>query len=180
MSDPWTDAWAEAAASVPPARQIYATLELFHPTFVDVYSQPFSVRLVQGVVDDVELTLEPDAPLDGGESVVWTAVNFSVDEPEIAERRVPEAQITIDNVARHIAPYLEAALEVQADIEVLYRQWVSDDLTAPAYGPVRFVMKAVTVTGAVVRGAVSVDNLNELKFPNAYYTLDRFPGLRGA
>jgi hypothetical protein len=54
--------------------------------------------------------------------------------------------VTVDGVGRELTAYLEARAN-QGGPAVIYRQYRSDDLTEPCYGPVRFVMKKVTVKG---------------------------------
>lgn len=171
MSDPWTAAWEEAAASCPPSVTVLSTLELWHISF----AQP--VRAVAGLVEDMVLTLEAGAPRNSGEPVLFKAIPFRADWPEVAERTAPTTRVTIDNVARELAPVLENALGYRGDLVALYREWRSDDLTAPCYGPVEFVVKKVTVTGAAVVGHAQIADLSNRKFPNKAYTLTEFPSL---
>lgn len=172
MADPWTDAWAESEATAPPAAQAYNTLELIHP------SLPVPIRAVNGVSSSVMLTLEDDAPVDGGMSVEFKAIPIKVEMPEWEEGKTPESAITIDNVARELTPYLEAAVAVRADLTVIFRQWRVDDVTAPCYGPVTFIMKSVKTMGTQVTGTAKIDDLANRKFPNLFYTLKDFPGLQ--
>ncbi len=177
MDDPWTEAWAEAEASAPPGVLIYCTLELRHPAFTDGVT-PFAVRAVSGVHEDMDFTLEDEAVVDGGDTVTFKAVPFFADPPEFEEGKTPESQITIDNVARELIPYLEQAVLLRADLTATYREYRSDDLTGPCYGPVTFIVKQVKVTGTRVQGMARIDDLANRKFPNKVYTLDAFPGLR--
>lgn len=176
MTDPWTEAWAEGMASVDPTVFYYCTLELRHPAFIED-GEPLAIRVVLDVQDRT-LTLEPSAPMDGGQAVVFTATAFEYDMPEFGEGRLPEARVRIDNVARLLEPHIEAAAAQKADIVVSYREWRSDDTTAPCYGPLDFVMRRATVTGSSVEGYVRIDDLQNVRFPSRVYSRTQFPSLQ--
>lgn len=176
MSEPWTAAWEEAEASNPPGIDIYHTLELLHPAFVEA-SVPFSVRCVSGTGETKDFTLEAGAPLNGGEIVTFDPIPFKDELPEFAEGQTPTCKVSVDSVGEELIPYLEAATQTRADLTAIYRQYRSDDTTEPCYGPVQFVVKKVTLVGTRLEGQAQLKNLSNLKFPNKVFTLDEFPGL---
>jgi hypothetical protein len=173
MADPWTEAWEEAEASLPPQVVVYPTIELRHPSFTD----PVAVRFVSGAPDDMQFRLEAGAVLDGGDMVTFYAVPFSAERPEFAEGRMPECAITIDNVNREVVPAIEEAVKVRADLVVVYREYRSDDVEAPCFGPVEFKMRRVRMTGTTLTGTATLDNLGNRKFPGLIYSVNDFPGL---
>lgn len=176
MADVWTAAWEEAEASVPPTILVYHTLELQHPAFTDGVT-PFAVRAVAGDYKDQTFTLEVGATLNGGEAVLFKAIPFYSEMPEVSEGKTPEIKITIDSVGEEIIPYLEAATQIRADMISIYRQYRSDDLTAPCYGPVEFLIKQVTLKSSTIEGVAKIDDLVNRKFPSRVYTLTEYPGL---
>lgn len=177
MADPWTAAWEEAEASVPPLVDVYATLEFQHASFLDEADQPMAIRVVADTPDDQLFTIEDGADFNGGEEVSFKAIHFSADHPEVAEGRMPQVRITIDNAGRELVPRLEMAIQIKASLVVLFRQYRSDDRTEPCYGPVSFVMRRVKVNGATVSGLAQLDDLTNEKFPRGVYTVADFPGL---
>lgn len=177
MVDVWTAAWEEAEASVPPTIDVYHTLELQHPAFVDVVTGPFSVRAVAGDYADQTFTIEAGAVLNGGAAVVFKAIPFYSEMPEVQEGQTPSCKITVDSVGDEIIPYLEAATLTRADMVAIYRQYRSDDMTAPCYGPVQFVIKQVTLKSSTIEGIAKIDDLVNRKFPKRVYTLQEYPGL---
>ena len=177
MVDAWTEAWAEAEASVPTEVVYYYTLELQHPAFVDSVEGPFAIRIVTGVYDDVNLTLENTATIDPGKEVEFKAVMFSAEFPEFAEGKTPESAIIIDNVVDYIVPYLANAVLLRADLKAIYRVYRNDDTSEPCYGPVEFVIKNVKQNGTRLEGTAMIDDLANKKFPNKVYTFKEFPGL---
>lgn len=177
MADPWTAAWEEAEATAPPDVQIYSTLELQHPAFLDETDTEIPIRVVADVADSQDFGIEDGATFNGGETATFQAVPFYADRPEFAEGRVPQCQVTVENVGREVSGYLDAAVQVQADLIAIYREYRSDDLTAPCYGPIEFKMRNVTVNGTNVVGTARLDDLANRKFPNKVYSVDEFPGL---
>lgn len=91
--------------------------------------------------------------------------------------RMPESQVTIDNVARDMIRILEDAVKIRADLIISYREYRSDDLTAPCYGPVEFKMRKVTLSATTLIGTARLDDLANRKFPARVYTTNEFPGL---
>lgn len=177
MTDPFTAAWEEAEASVPAEIDVFATLEFQHPAFLDENDDPMVLRIVSDTPEDQFFTIEDGANFDGGEVVEFKAIPFRADQPEFAEGRMPECSIIVDNVGRELVPHLEKAVQMKADLIVIFRQYRSDDTTEPCYGPVQFVMRKVSVNGASVTGIAQLDDLSNSKFPRGVYTLTDFPGL---
>lgn len=180
MSDPWTAAWEEAEASNPPTVKVYNTLELIHPAFVDTVLGPFSVRAVTGVHDDMTFKLEAGAPLNSGESVVFKAINFYSQVPEFSEGQTPSCDVVVDNVGEEIIPYLENVVGTRANLTSIWRQYRSDNLDEPCFGPVTFQLKKVKATMTRLQGTAMLDNLSNRKFPNKLFTFEEYPGLLNA
>lgn len=179
MTNPWTEAWAEAQASAPANLVELFTLEMLHPSFVDVHGSPSPIRVVRDTQDH-SLLLEASAPVGGGTSVLFTCVPFEVPWPEIEEGRVPELKIRVDNVGRELAPYVDAAILVQAPVTVIFRVylWDSDTETAElGTDPISFSMREITVTETYVEGTASPADLANLQFLRLIYDVANFPTL---
>jgi hypothetical protein len=171
-------AWEEAAASVPASVKVCFTLELQHPGFVDETMSPIPIRCVTGVFEDMQFGIEDGAMFNGGEMAPFTAIPFYADFPEFAEGKVPETRITVDNVSRELVPHIERAVGLRADLIAIYREYRSDDLSAPCYGPVEFIVRNITMSGTRIEGTASIDNLANKKFPTRVYTTREYPGLQ--
>jgi hypothetical protein len=48
---------------------------------------------------------------------------------------------------------------------ILYREYLRNDLTAPAFGPIEFELRDVQVVGASLTGTAMVRNLQKRRFP---------------
>ena len=177
IADPWSAAWAEAEATVPKEVVVYSTLEFQHPAVLDDNGDPYGIRIVTGTRDDMSFAIEDGAALNGGETVEFKAIPFTADFPEVGEGRVPQTVVTVNNVAREMLPVLERAVAVRADLIAIFRQYRSDDLSEPCYGPVQYVIKKATISGTTLQGAAMVDNLSNKKFPTRNYNRRQFPGL---
>jgi len=111
--------------------------------------------------------------------VMFLACPFTADYPEQREGQRPSTKIKIDNVNRELVPLIRAALGVRQYIQVLYREYLSSDLTEPAYGPVEFELHEVQMVGMSLTGTVMVKNLQNKRFPrlNKNYDYVQFPSL---
>ena len=170
----YTQAWAEAMASCPTDPLIYPTIELQHPEFKEA-GAPVPLRFVLDA-EDRQFGIEPGA-LFGGQPATFAACAFEADYPEFAEGKLPSCRIAVDNVSRHLTPYLNAAIQVRADLVLIYREYRSDDVSEPCYGPARFRVTEVVVTGSRVEGTATLRDLTNSKFPQGTYTRALFPGL---
>jgi hypothetical protein len=168
-----SEALLEAYASCPPSARIYYTLEIWQASF----DQP--ARVVANVADDTSFGIEAAAPRNAGETVTFIACPFQASYPEQREGQAPQTAIKIDNVNRFLVPKLRAAMSVRQYIQVLYREYLGNDLTEPAYGPVEFELRNVRMVGASLTGTVMVKNLQNKRFPRLTKNYDyiQFPSL---
>lgn len=175
MPDPsLSAALAEAYASAPANEIIYHTLEFRHPDFVT------PIRVVRDVAD-LTATLEADAPLNPGASVVFAGFAFDFAMPELGRAAAPEILITIDNVGREIMGYLDLAAQSADLIEVTYRPYLSSDLSAPqADPPITLVVRDVSADVFKVECRASFGDFANRKFPSESYDAQRFAGLIAA
>ena len=124
----------EAYASAPSNEVIIHTLEFRHPLFVDEFSAPTAIRVVQGY-EKVTATLESTAPLNPSTAVLFLGVPFQFTLPEITTSPSPELLITLDNVTGEIEANLALAVVSPYKIEVTYRPYLLSNLTVPQMNP---------------------------------------------
>lgn len=172
MPDPaLSAAIREAYASAPSDVVILHTLELRHPSF----DQPIRV-----VNDHKDLTarLEPTAPQNPGEDVLFVRFAFRFSLPDVMSTGMPEIEIEIDNLAPEIISYMDTAAQTEQLIEVTYRPYLSTDLKSPQMDPpLTLVLHDVEATIFTVRGRASFGDFGNRRFPNQLYDAQRFPGL---
>lgn len=167
------EALLEAYASCPPSVRLYQTLEVNHPSF----AAPFYI--VTNVGSDMSFGIETGADINSGSTVSFIACPCQASYPEQREGQPPTAQIKIDNVNRELVPSIRAASGVRAYIQVYYREYLSSDLTEPAYGPIGFQLINVQMVGVSLTGTAMVKNLQNKRFPrlNKNYDYIQFPSL---
>ena len=166
-----TQALKEAYASAPDNTVAYHTLEIYHPAF----STP--IRVVRDFVD-LSARLESTAPRDASAYVTFVGYAFDIVPPEVSTAGVPQCQITIDNVSRDIMANLEAAIATNVPITVIYRMFLSTDLTAPQNNP-PMALTIISIQADVfkITATATFGDLVNKRFPAQLYTIETFPGL---
>lgn len=187
-TDLWTQAIEEAYASAPAEEVILHTLELRHTGFLDDDDQLTAVRVVMdhGEAHTVSgeevyghfLTLEDDAPVQAGQSVLFQSCMFDFSLPEQREGSLPSLEIELDNVSREIMTHLERAVGQRAPLEVTYREWLSSDRTEPQFILGGLTMKQVKSNSMRATGTAQFSDLINRSFPGKVYRADEFRGLR--
>jgi hypothetical protein len=174
LADEFTEEWQEAQATNPAASLIYDTLEVFHQRFAAPW---YLVQDADGGGDTINFGIEDDAIFNAGTMVPFMKTSFITSRPEVGVGRVPECSVTIDNVRRLLTEDLMDAVEIQASLTAIFRQYVAPDLSVPKYGPVQFVVSSVKLKGNAIMGVMRIDNLANKKFPNKVHTITEYPGL---
>ena len=167
----------EAYASAPVNVVIHHTLELRHSAFRDANGIARPIRVVRDFVDLVA-TLEPSDPNDGGNAVTFTAFSFEFTKPEMSATGVPQITITMDNVDRVISQSIEAAMGTTELVTVVYREYISTDLSVPQNNPpLIMTIMSVEVDAFHVTATAGFPNLMNKRFPTTEYAADVFSGL---
>ena len=162
----------EAYASAPNTSVAYHTLEIYHPSFTT------PIRVVRDFVD-LSARLESTAPRDANTYVTFVGYAFDIVLPEVSSTGVPSLQITIDNVARDLMANLELAVTTSTPITVIYRMFLSTDLTGPQNNP-PMALTIINISADVfkITATATFGDLVNKKFPKVNYTLETFPGLQ--
>lgn len=161
----------EAYAVAPKNVIVYHTLEIHHSTF----STP--IRVVRDFAD-LTATLEASAPVDPGVSVTFVGFAFDLVKPEVSAQGLPQLTIELDNVDRQILAAIEQAMTTTDKITVIYREYISSDLSGPQNDPpMELTISAITVDVLRIRATAGFGDWINRKFPSAEYTPETFPGL---
>lgn len=172
MPDPSvSEALAEAYALAPADEVILHTLEIRHPSFTD------SIWVVRNT-ENILATIEAGAPVRGGEEIEFIGLPFEFSLPDITPGATPEIELQIDNVDRTIMEHLDLAVSSSAKIIVVYRPFLSGDLSEPQMDPPpSFELSDIRVDAMKVtaRARTSIDLQGA--FPRRLYTARDFPGL---
>lgn len=160
-----SEAIKEAYALAPVGKSLIESIEL------RLAGQP-SVYIYRGI-EPLQMRLET------GEWATFEPVPFQFKLPKSSETGSQSLDITMDNVDARISDFITAAKNSLAPVEVIYRPYLSDDLATPQMDPplVLYLKGAAITTSTASAQASFIDIVNK-RFPNDYYTGDRFPGLR--
>lgn len=185
--DIWDQAIQEAYASSPAGEIILYTLELRHPSFVDLDGNDAPIRLVRDFgelleegdpdIFGYELKLEDDAPLDAGDFVKFVSCMFDFELPAQQEGSLPTIEIIIDNVTKEVSQYLDAVVELDTNIEVTYREYLLSDLESSQFVLNGMTIQKVDSTVTRVTATASFADLVNQNFPRKLYRPEEFRGL---
>ena len=160
------DAIKEAYASCPSSKVIYDTLEIRQ---TGVQSPIYIVRARQSVT----------ALDENGNTLVFQPVGFQFTLPPQNDEGFRSLNIAIDNIGRAVSDFVNAAKSEEVPVEVIYRPYLSDDLTRPQMNPpLVLYLKDIQINIHQVTGRATFMDVVNKKFPSELYTRSRFPALQ--
>ncbi|MBP6861341.1 MAG: DUF1833 family protein [Neisseriaceae bacterium] len=167
-----SEALKEAYASAPVQGLIYNCIEINH----DAFSVP--IRLVQGM-DDIKARLEAGAPRNAGQLVNFVGAPWDMVLPSVDDGRLPELQLTFDNISREITEHLALASTSGKPISVILRVYTESTLgIGPQIDPpIEMELGNATANNYTVTVAASLEDVFNSTFPLERYTHERFPSL---
>lgn len=161
----------EAYASCPSDTIIYHTLEIKHPDFIDDNGNPTTIRIVQGFHGII-------ATLETGEKVSFQAMCFDIELPPVDTSAVPEISIEFDNVSQEIIKHLDNAASSQHKTELIYRPYLSNDLSTPQMiPPINLTITEINCDIYKITAKARMTDIGNKIFPNETYRLSKFIGL---
>ncbi len=176
-NDHLSQAIKEAYASVPSDEIIHDTLELYHPAFVDDGGDPAPIRVVCDT-QDLSAYLEADAPINPGEEVTFIGLPFELELPDVDEQTLGQLVISIDNVSGEITKNIELSMQTPDKIRVIYRPYLSSDLSGPQMNPPLYMyINKIQVGTFRIKASAGFGDIMNKKFPANTYTMEEFPGL---
>ena len=170
MNPALSEALKEAYAMAPSNVFVIETIELQHPDIEGV------LRFVAGY-ENLEAWIEgQNSEVDP--ATVFERGAFRIKLPSSGNDGFQNLQITVDNVDRRISDFCQIAATHKEPIVILYRPYLSNDLTAPQLDPpLTLYLRDVTISEFNVTGKASFADIINRKFPSQLYTRTRFPSL---
>lgn len=165
MNPSLQDAIKEAYASAPTGIVHYDTLE-FRQTGVQnpIYLVQSRRELVAFDENAVQRTFEP--------------AGFQFSLPPSNEEGFQSLNIAIDNVGQRISIFVQTAMSEREPVKVIYRPYLSTDLTTPQMiPPLVLYLKDLRITTFQVTGRATFMDIVNKKFPSLLYTREKFPSL---
>ncbi len=171
-----SEALKEAYATVPDETVIYHTLEFDHPTFVDDTGQRIPGYVVLGN-KILSAGIEAEASNNAGQFVDYLPVSFDFKLPPTDPQQNIRLELILDNIGSALTKHFEPAVEDGRPITVIYRTYLSTDVSAPAAQPIELSMANIKVTQTEIRGSAMFADLLNRPFPNKRYDPDTAPFL---
>jgi hypothetical protein len=151
-------------ASAPAQYVILPTLEILVPG-------EDAIRVV-AAYEDVTATLET------AQTVTFLAGPFEFKRPEKSTRGNQTLTISIANVTGEAQKAVQSAMDSGLEVPVIYREYLSTDLTAPAINPIKMTLRGGTFQGIMVQIEAGYYDLLGTAWPRKRYLADFSPGLR--
>ncbi len=168
-----TPAQKEAYARAHSSTVEICCLELRHTTF------PAPLRVAQGA-DAVTLTLEANAPVDGGLSRVFSPLDFKVKPPSQTTEPDSVISISLTGASATVNPYLATANTTGEPIRATLR-FISFDTKTKTIGqqylPIHLDSRGQKTTRSTVTLQLGYTNAANRKFPYLDYTPESNPSL---
>ena len=159
------DAIKEAFAIAPASKVVIHTLEIRQ---TGVQSSIFISQTSAGV----------NALDENGVEHTFLACGFQFTLPPSDEDGFKSLNIAVDNINRVASDFIETAKSEKVPVEIIYRPYLSDDLSTPQMiPPLVLYLKDVQVTSYQVTGKCTFMDLVNKKFPAALYQRTNFPSL---
>lgn len=172
-----TQAIKEAYASAPSNVVIYHTIELRHSTFRDQDNVLQPIRVVRDHAN-LRAFIEPSDTIAGGSEVTFIGFAFNFTKPEISASGPPQIQLEIDNVDRVILANIERALLTTELVKVVYREYISTDLSGPQNDPpLTLTISSITADVFKITATATFSNLHNKRFPTKEYSAEVFKAL---
>ena len=116
---------------------------------------------------------------ENGVSRTFRPCGFQFALPAENEDGFRSLTIAIDNIGREISDFINIAKAAEVPVEVVYRPYLSTDLTQPQMNPpLVLYLTDITVSAQQVQGRATFMNLTNKNFPLELYTRSRFPYLQ--
>ncbi|MDR5858225.1 DUF1833 domain-containing protein [Halomonas eurihalina] len=138
---------------------------------LEIISPSQTIRICDGYEDHV-VTLET------GETVGFLASAMKVVLPERNASGQQPLTFAVENVTGEAERAIDAALADGIPVDVIYREYLSSDLSAPAKPPIQFVLYDADFEDARAQLTSSFFDIIGTGYPRERYTVQRFPGLK--
>ena len=158
-------------ATAPIDRYYVETMTLKHPIFIDGDNHR----------GEFFMTNQRDGftgTLEDGRQVAFEPVPFTAIPPNAEEQSDVQLQVGIDNASRQLMEYVEKLGSTpNVPILVVYRVFLSDDLTVQNDPPLKLDIISVRATQQLISFTAGNSNQRDKPFPSQLYTTELYPGL---
>jgi len=113
-----------------------------------------------------------------GRELTFTACGIDIALPARNADGTQDLNFAISNIDGVVSNTIRKAIASQKSASLIYRHYISTDVTAPASRPFRFKIKSGHWTATEVQITAGYMNILDTAWPRNRYTLPEYPGLR--
>ena len=151
-------------ASAPAGEVLIPTIEIRHASVPSVY-------ICAGFENTTATTEDDDV-------VVFIATGMDVSLPAKDDSGNQVLSFAIENITGEAQRYVEAALTAGGDIQLIYREYLASDLSAPASRPLVMTVVGGSFEGGTFQCQASYYDMLNTAWPRRRYTADFAPGIK--
>lgn len=118
------------------------------------------------------------ATTEGGQTVTFIAGGIEISLPARNSDGTQDLKFVVGNIDGEVSTLIIDALDDLSESSLTYRNYVSDDLFAPASPPYTLKLKPGYWTAIYAQLTAGYLNVLDTAWPRNRYTLPFFPGLR--
>ena len=116
--------------------------------------------------------------LETGEDKLFVATAFRFILPAAGDNGIQELNVAVDNADQRVSDFVNMILTHDSTIKVIFRPYMSSDVTQPQMNPpLVLFMTDVVITAVEVTGRATFAELLNRKFLSTVYSHRRFPAL---
>lgn len=144
------------------------------------------------IIETLELNCEAwDAPLylcngfedhecitENGDTVTFLAAAIEVAKPKRSNQGDQTLTFALDNITGEAQALIDAALDAEARVNIVYRCYLASDKSAPAETPYRMIVRSGQIEGSAVQVSAGFFDLINTAWPRDLYTTEFAPGLK--
>jgi hypothetical protein len=113
-----------------------------------------------------------------GRTLTFAASGIQIALPRRDTAGTQVLTFAVDNVSGEAQQRIDQAIDAGQRVHLVFRHYVSTDLSAPAERPMRFVVREATMEGSAVQISAAFYDAINTAWPRTYYTASFAPGLR--
>lgn len=115
---------------------------------------------------------------EAGDTVTFLAAAIDVALPKRSNQGDQVLTFTIDNITGEAQQLVDAALDAEERVNIIYRAYLASDKTQPAENPYRMVVRGGVMQGSAVQVNAGFFDLINTAWPRDLYTTEFAPGLK--
>lgn len=116
--------------------------------------------------------------VEDGRTLTFLAAGVDISLPKKTNSGGQELNFAIDNITGEAQRKIDEALEAQARVTLIYREFLVSDKSTPAQVPYRFIVRSGQMVGTAVQISAGFFDAINTAWPRSRYTSIFAPGIK--